>query len=422
MKDTLFVQFITKAKLDNMGREVSFDTDFTQMSPDDKYYLGNGFSYVYDQCREAGDFYWCMTGSKDTLPISEGKVYVSAFFPYQVLQALFLAAKSPNVKFMIGGPVINPYSSYGVYEPVPKNVEFRSGLAEKEIFNSDKINTKWDLEPPKNLGSNYITSSYVTGRGCYWGRCIFCELSQHKEQRGEYKAFFNDLRLPDGYKNTIWLTADSSPVYSIQKLPKLSHLPNLDYLKMYLRADLQTINALPDALRAMSKDNGFICIVGVEFPSDRMLRLMNKGTTVDLIKKLIDTLGLCRQFRNFHCLLTFILGWSILSEEDLKCLEEFLIFLKDYDYISAAIYGLHYGFGVATPKLVKINNPNYRRLENYRFELDDGLRFKSFFFVPVLTEEEKKLNGLAYKLFLKSGAYLKDTRFYPRSTGDWITL
>ena len=59
---------------------------------------------------------------------------------------------------------------------------------------------------------------------------------------------------------------------------------------------------------------------GIEFPSDRMWKYLNKGTHMD---EVLETLEFCMQ-SGFKVNANVILGWNNLIEQDLKDLEGFM--------------------------------------------------------------------------------------------------
>ena len=103
-------------------------------------------------------------------------------------------------------------------------------------------------------------------------------------------------------------------------LPMLPVRPDMEY-RFFMRAAAAETRAMKDAVDRME---GRIpdCTLGfgIEFPSDRMWRYLNKGTRMEDVAK---TLEFCTK-AGFKVNANVILGWNNLVEQDIQDLEGFM--------------------------------------------------------------------------------------------------
>ncbi len=323
MKDTLFIQFYSRIENTNprfKGQSI--------------YELCNGFSDTYDLCKSKGDFLW-VNHSKQlrgygqnkikelniSLPINKGIIYVCTYYLSQLYQVYKWALKYPNIKFIVGGPSTNPKTFEVDWNIFPKNMEIINKTVE-EYFNIPNFSNKWNLELPQEDHSMILTYSYTLRSSCYWGKCIFCNQSQGTRQRSNIDFEFKNVKYSGLQRVNLY-----TPAMTSNHLKKL--LLNLDYNKkirydIYLRGNKTERDTLKDIFKV--KKNNFPQIkfvLGVEYPSDRMLKYMNKNINVDGILKTINIIASSNQ-KNIQIQLPFILGWNNLENSDIICLKDFM--------------------------------------------------------------------------------------------------
>ncbi len=375
--------------------------------------LYNGFSNVYEDCKNNGDLLWVELNIEDShdltkwsyerkwdmnkfkkndLPISKGTVYVSTFWHPHVLQAYVWAKKYPDIKFIVGGPpiMLNPYTPD---DTVPDNLILKKGLAEKIIFKKNIVSTSWDINlPPKRVLKNIdtIEFTYLIDRRCYWKKCIFCKYYRNIEEPLNRPA--SKLFLPDNSKKYfIFLQMPSmSPGYLMAELPKLNKSNNIKYA-MFLRGNDEIISPLEKTLHKCSMGNGpnpkrLAFSIGVEFPSNRMLKYINKGATTNSILKTINLL------KQYGCTIgiNLIRDWNNLTEEDVTEAEKF--FNKLYSITNNdIIIGLTTLIIVKGTPLDKIYRDSKKSLTKNPFDIGISR--------PILNKKQKILNDEYNKMF-----------------------
>ena len=325
MSDIVFIQFYGKT---NSGW----------------YDLCNGFSDTWDLCRSKGDFLWYphvqdadLWYNPDaygnlTLPISKGKAYVSASYVNHLYQAYVWARQYPDVEFIVGGPVASERCGGGqgwnsvhfkVEGELPPNLSL-TGRSMESLFGIPEFSGQWKLEIPDNVpeGSK-VYFSYTIENLCYWKKCPFCTIAQHTPEharkRKEFGLEFKDIDFK-GHKIVRLNTGSITPEHIRRILPRLPVGDDIEY-RSFMRAAKAETRAIREVVAQM-KGNlpastlGF----GIEFPSDRMWKYLDKGTRMD---EVIETLDVCRE-SGFKVNANVILGWNNLVDQDLKDLETFM--------------------------------------------------------------------------------------------------
>jgi hypothetical protein len=325
MSDTLFLQFYNKMNT--------------------YYDLCNGFSDTFDLCKKRGDFYWTEheverpkwyredTYENRELPISRGTVYVSAIYMNHLYQSYVWAKQYPDIQFTVGGPVAAEKTICdGAWDPVyttlenpdqlPPNLTI-TGRSVEDIFGVPNFSGKWKLEVPEFVPPDgKIYFSYTLDNRCYWSKCIFCNIALHAGdafRKRKYMNFeFKDMPHP-GKKIVRLNTGSMTPQYIRDVLPSLPVRDDLEY-RLFMRPSRGEI----DAFREVLENNGTIPKMvlgfGAEFPSNRMLKHLDKGFTTDDI---LDFLSLCRR-HHIDINANFILGWDNFVEDDIRELENFM--------------------------------------------------------------------------------------------------
>ena len=327
MRDTIFLQFYNKTK------SAYFD-------------LCNGFSDTYDLCNNKGDFYWTeheinrtkwyseKTYENRVLPISKGTVYISAIYMNHLYQSYVWAKEYPDINFIVGGPIAaerhidksgwHPvYLKVDNYDILPSNLEI-TGRSVEDWFGVPNFSGKWKVDIPEFVpNDSRIYFSYTLDNGCYWRKCVFCNIALHAKEvfrkRKDLKYEFEDME-HDGHKIVRLNTGSITIKYIKEVLPELPRRDDIEY-----RLFIRPAKAETTALKEVLSENGgkfpkLILGFGMEFPSNRMLRYIGKGCNTD---EVLDFLHLC--FENkIHANANFILGWNNLIEDDIRELEMFM--------------------------------------------------------------------------------------------------
>lgn len=154
-----------------------------------------------------------------------------------------------------------------------------------EIHTEDIMyNPDYSLLPIKN----FIT--IMTGNGCDWGKCKFCT----SKKNNYYLRNINDIvkdfsSISKLSKDTeIMLSSDSIPTKDFKSLAmKLKKFNNKQKYNVMLRA-----NSIDNDLSSLLGESGCSDVFfGVEIFDDRGLKMINKGVSVETIKKSIMSLN-----------------------------------------------------------------------------------------------------------------------------------
>jgi hypothetical protein len=183
----------------------------------------------------------------------------------------------------------------------------------------------WKLDVPHQIVSPDapVYLSYTLDNGCYWGRCIYCNIKEAPKdlfrRRTHFACEFARADHP-GQKIVRLNTGSMTPGYIREVLPILPVAGDLEY-RTFMRCSRSENRALSGVLEQNGAEFPELTLgIGVEFPSDRMLAWMDKGITC---ADILETLRICGQ-HGIRVNGNIILGWDNLREEDLHDLERFL--------------------------------------------------------------------------------------------------
>jgi len=395
MKDTIFIQFYSRIENTNpryKGHSI--------------YELCNGFSDTYDLCKSKGDFIW-INHSKQLkgfgsdrddivveLPIDKGTAYVSTYYLSQLYQVLKWAEQYPNIHFMAGGPAAN----YDVFElpddfVLPPNM-FITELTVEQFFGVDNFSHKWKLELPDDDESMTLSYTYTLCSRCYWGKCIFCNYSQGGRIRKNIGFEYLNVKY-NGRQRINLYTPSMTSRQLVEILGSVPYNPNVRY-DIYLRGNDMERYTLEEIFKY--RDDKFPqvkFIVGAEFPTERMLKYIQKNVTV---KGIIDIVNMIANYahEDIQVQLPFILGWNNLVSNDIKELE---LFFKQLPFDKVKIT-----FS-ANLLVAKLHTPVY---DTYEKQEDLTVGPFRYGFTPKISKEQLKLSQAALEVMFDQGVTVFD--------------
>jgi radical SAM superfamily enzyme YgiQ (UPF0313 family) len=186
----------------------------------------------------------------------------------------------------------------------------------------------------------------------------------------------------DGLKQVKVGSPAITPYFMEKVFPHLKYSDDLEYDFM-IRCDRDVYTALKDNL---NKFKGHIPNLkfrfGIEFPSDRMLQFMNKGTTVDGI---IEALSVADNFDTVNFYTLYMLNWPNLIQEDIESLKDYITRVSKVDAV------------IVFKTFFKINTPLYDMYKHQvRRHVYEGDFYRGYF--VQLTEEQFEINAQAWEL------------------------
>lgn len=323
MSNTLFIQFYSR--IDDIN---------PRFKGHSIYELCNGFSDTYDFCKSKGDFLWvnhskqlhCYGKNIDkefdtNLPINSGTIYISAYYLSQLYQAYQWSLKYPNINFIVGGPSANPKIYIVDKNQIPKNFKLIYSSVE-DYFGISNFSYPWKLIFPNDNLNLTLTYLYTLTSTCYWGKCIFCNYKdQTKRQRPKIKFEFDNVGYPGKQRINLY-----SPAMTSNHLKQLfNHLSYDDQKRydIYLRGSQQESRTLKEIFTNKNNFPQVKFLIGIEFPSKRMLSYMKKNLTTEDILNMVNIIANTGN-KSFQIHLSFILGWNNLTPNDINELELFL--------------------------------------------------------------------------------------------------
>jgi len=354
MKDKLFVQF-----RESVHRRAKDGFNYS------RDLISNGFSVIYDEAKQMGDFIWIDGGGAlpiigidggsslytssagkfkygydMKLPIEQGTVYVSALFNRHLMQALCWSQMYPSINFVVGGP-----SAIRAFEFEHKGRLINDDLFANNLFNNLRVSAKlaeeellgeltprktWSLDIPKELLQYSETIiSYPIERNCYWDKCLFCNDNSHSGKFCNMRLNNSLDHLPTNETGlVVWLNSPSLyPDFIREELPKLPERDDISFM-VYMRADDITL----EAVETIEMPGNILIHLGIECPSNRQLKMMRKGVTTSQYLKFLKLLT-----KSKAKLLFFLMdGWNLI-DEDIVEIEEFCREAASLGFMSVGI-------------------------------------------------------------------------------------
>lgn len=315
-------------------QDYSFIQFYTPSRYDTYIDLGNGFSDTLDFCKSKGEVFWLehkglmwastykiLNGKAELekfedidIPLKTKNILVSALYTTHLYQALVWAKKYPEINFIVGGPAVIS-NLFILTEQLPNNLILTTKSVE-DFFNLENFSYKWKIDIPI---TGEVVFAYTIDTSCYWGNCIYCNFTFCKNRvRKELEFEFKDINYNE-HKIIRINTSSIRPNQIRNILPKLPRLEKTRY-DLYLRFGNEELKALED-IKEHCSDLHIRFLVGIEFPSEKMLTFINKGITE---KEIYNMLNLMKDQHSWECLLFIILGWEELENSDLQNLTSFI--------------------------------------------------------------------------------------------------
>lgn len=294
---------------------VQFYSTYKTTSGDKGLSLNNGFSSVWNFIKNEGDMIWININKGGCFPEVTSPVYISCCWRDEFEYIRKWCYTRPDLSFIVGGPgIIN-----GDFKATFPNLKIDKRQMYEVLGCGQKFEL-WNLEPPKELLTKdtmvryHYSFSSITK--CYWGRCTFCN---------EGKMYgpaldMEDVPIINPGNNHVWVNKMAlHPNDMIRLFPKFG---SESIYNFYMRGDKKVLNILND----VPIISNIYPAIGVEFPSDRMFRYMNKGTTVDT---LVDVMI---KFLEKGCIVFIMLidGWPNLVQSDVDSVKYFLSRLEPF--------------------------------------------------------------------------------------------
>lgn len=316
----IFVQFYSRNNFELPPKYIYTENRYKRDVRGTTMFLCNGFSNISKFVEK--DIYWVhypLAGSFEEtfqnnmdveLPFESGNIYVSALYFIHLRQVIVWSLKYPKLKFVVGGPAIRhnnfPFKS--------KNLKLVNDTA-NEYFNQ-KID--WDIVIPETEDPEKTTLifGYDMGEKCYWNKCIFCRYNVESEDKPFDESLIDKIQDKTSHFQRVMIniTNPSLSPSMLDILPKLTERKGNYGFQIFLRSDKAIVKKLKEVLPKCNYPEIIRPFIGLEFPSDRMLKIINKGITLDTylqFKELTDQYNMVTYTK-------LILGWPNLIEDDVK--------------------------------------------------------------------------------------------------------
>ncbi|MFA5904739.1 MAG: radical SAM protein, partial [Desulfobacula sp.] len=281
-----------------------------------------------DAAPEKNPFHACFQTISDRLAIEKPiLIGISMAFPGQVQPGFSLAyllkARLPHVHITVGGPaitqilvrqtlenqarILGPFDSAVLYEgeeALMALINILSSGETPERIIAGKTDTRLDQLPPPDFEglplhlyfSPELVLPYDPSRGCYWGKCAFCHYGLCREGTARYRerkisdmvTHLRDLASRHQCRNFYF----SQDAFLPATARKLSLALEKENIEISWSSDMRPEKELTEDCCRDLKNGGALSIaLGIESASPRVLKLIHKGITVDIQRKVIENLA-----------------------------------------------------------------------------------------------------------------------------------
>jgi radical SAM superfamily enzyme YgiQ (UPF0313 family) len=286
------------------------------------YQAYNGFSSLGKEVSVR----WIHSVKADLFEPNNRMVYVSCHYHGHLEIVFKWASKYPDNFFVCGGGLFDIARIRSSVKKIPDNVRLIGDSLQK-YFGIER--NPWHMEFPysdKQLRYTFNNSSV-----CYWQKCNFCIATRRGRPYEDTQYDYSVLKsAPYG---RVYLSNPSTPGPILKQI-----LPLLSTYKqnftLFIRAGSEELNALKSIEPNWTK---FYFLIGVEYPSDRMLKIMNKGVTLRECMDMVTFL----QSKGAGLGIYMIYDWPKLTKNDLVEAKEFFSVVdKNANVIYRPLYHL----------------------------------------------------------------------------------
>lgn len=262
--------------------------------------------------------------------LAEKKVFlagISMAFPGQIQPGFSLAwhlkARLPGIHITVGGPaitqilvrqtpenqvkILGPFDSAVLYEGEQALLDLVNKLARGEapekIINGqthsrlDCLPTPdFDGLPMESYFSPEIVLPYDPSRGCYWGKCAFCHYGLCRQGTARYRERkIADMVEHIKHLSSCWGCRNfyfSQDAFLPGTAQKLSNALKEAALNIHWSTDMRPEPDLTqDVCRDLTAGGALSVALGIESASPRLLKLINKGISVEKMQAAVENLA-----------------------------------------------------------------------------------------------------------------------------------
>ncbi|MBT4540171.1 radical SAM protein [Candidatus Woesearchaeota archaeon] len=336
--------------------------------------------------------------------IKDKKPDIVAFSIVYSSQAFYANAimKELDCKCVIGGPAVNDKLKKIADKTLINELEFLEYIDEKKVEH-DKLNFNYIIDFSSYKLNNYFSPCPVipikTSNTCYYKKCAFCS---HFVNIPYYEYNLNTIKktILASKQKHFFLIDD---MIHVKRLLEIAEM--LKPLKVKWTAQLKpTKDFTLDVFKKLKKSGLNMIMWGIESGSDRILKLINKGTNIKDITKVLEDSKKAGIVNINYMLYGFP---TETKEEFIETMDFLKENEKNIDLVSSSIFGLQKNTIIYNnPKkfgIIKINEEQRTVLEpKITYEVKTGLNQK----------EASKLRDKYKKTINKINKYPKDMNYF----------
>ncbi|MBU0756480.1 MAG: radical SAM protein [Nanoarchaeota archaeon] len=282
--------------------------------------------------------------------------------------------KNSNINTIIGGPAVNSKIMEVSDITLSNELELLEYVAEKK-YDHKKLKFEDPIDFAIFEQDKYFAPKSViplrTANACYYQRCAFCT---HHQFSHYYEFPLDNIEKTIAYNKSkyVFFVDDLMHKKRLLDIAKITKKLGVEWM-CQLRPDPNDLDR--DTLQTLH-DSGLKFIMwGVESGSDRILKLMDKGTNTNDIEKVLKD----SHDAGIKNIVFIMFGFPTETKEEFLTTKEFLLNNSDnIDLVSTSIFGLQKNSRIyLDPKkygITKIIETKRKHLDNkITYEVSSGL-------------------------------------------------
>lgn len=183
---------------------------------------------------------------------------------------------------------------------------------------------RYDCLPLDSYFAPKLVLPYLTSRGCYWHRCLFCPLHftyGNGFRQVPVERVVEDIKKLRSQHNLEYLSfvdLSLSPEFALHLSEELIR----EGVFLNMKANMRFEQHLDSTFFETLREAGFrVLSFGMESYNDRVLKVMNKGTDEKTIRKTLEASSKSDIWNNVY----FMTGFPTETEEEIKNTQKFII-------------------------------------------------------------------------------------------------
>lgn len=277
--------------------------------------IHNGFSFGAHLI--SGDHFF-ITTEDDPLKIKEMlKNYDKIYSTTMLYTETYFLRNLVDERWVLGGPAVTSRSRNPYWKKLLSSATLVDATFEEMLgYPTGDIYSVYYDSLVKNISPKLLRVAAICDKRCYWGKCKFCNINYNWGRSRSEKTFGRDIekvlsQLPDYSDSlvTCYLACMSTTPEILETVIQSKHRKQNYVYQFQTRFDKE----IKKVIESSDDLSNFIFGVGLEYPSQTAINILNKGLDLDTE---LETLKIATK-KGAKILLFFLCSAPILTDKTL---------------------------------------------------------------------------------------------------------